>query len=87
MINDKLLHFIGFIPLGGLVVWRLGSRPTRVTGWQLLPGFFALLLYGVIDELTQPPFGRDCEFYDWLADCGGGAAGLALGALTIGRSR
>lgn len=86
-LNDKLMHFLGFTLLGMLVVWRRSGVPRPSAVWDLLPGFVALALYGVLDEMTQPPFGRDCEFYDWLADCGGAAAGLWLGALVVGRPR
>lgn len=85
LVNDKLMHFLGFTVLGVLLVWRVGSHPRRQTMWSLLPLYSALILYGAVDELTQPPFGRDCELYDWLADCGGGAVGVALGALATGR--
>lgn len=86
-IDDKLLHFLGFMLLGGLVSWR-NKRGLHGLAWSSIPpAYIALVVYAAIDELTQPPFGRDCEFYDWLADCGGGAAGLILGALVAGRAR
>ena len=86
-VSDKPLHFLGFIIIGGLLAWRNSAASDRKAWSKLPPACAALALYAAIDELTQPPFGRDCEFYDWLADCGGGAAGLILGALVAGRAR
>ena len=34
--------------------------------------------YGVFDELTQIPVGRDAEVLDWLADVSGSAAAAAV---------
>jgi VanZ family protein len=78
--GDKYLHFLGFTALGGAAYWSFNNRAgPRSTVFM----FVGLVLYGAIDELTQPPFGRDCEFFDWLLDCGGGALGLALGRLVF----
>ncbi|HKQ47021.1 MAG TPA: VanZ family protein [Phycisphaerae bacterium] len=85
LVDDKVLHFLGFTVLGALLVWRLGRHPRRPTVRNLLPWYLALILYGAFDEITQPPFGRDCEFLDWLADCCGAAVGVALGAMATGR--
>jgi VanZ family protein len=38
------------------------------------------LVYGLIDEITQPLTGRSCDIYDWLADLAG--AGMAVGLLS-----
>jgi VanZ family protein len=31
----------------------------------------------LLDEISQPLFGRSCELRDWIADVVGGVAGLA----------
>jgi hypothetical protein len=38
---------------------------------------------GLLDELTQPLFGRDMEWYDWLADSAGGLCGAVLALLAL----
>ncbi len=83
LINDKLLHFLGFTLIGVLTLWQLGTEPRRMTPKFLFLWYLGLVAYGAIDETTQPYFGRDCEFYDWVADCGGGAFGMVLGVLAM----
>lgn len=83
LINDKLLHFLGFMLIGVLTVWRMGNDPRRFAPRALLLWFLVLVAYGAIDETTQPFFNRDCEFFDWVADCGGGAFGMVLGVLCL----
>lgn len=82
--KDKTLHFIAYclaavlVLLGYLRKVRLGEIAAFVLG---------LLLLGIFDEVTQPYFGRTCDFYDWLADLGGVTAGtfLILGLFFIQR--
>ena len=83
LINDKLLHFLGFTLMGVLTVWRLGGDPRRLGIRILMFWYLGLVAYGTIDETTQPFFQRDCEFLDWAADCGGGAFGMTLGVLAL----
>jgi VanZ family protein len=35
-------------------------------------------LHGMLDEVTQPLFGRDAEVADWFADVAGAVLGLGL---------
>ncbi|GJQ26808.1 MAG: hypothetical protein HBSAPP02_18400 [Phycisphaerae bacterium] len=77
-INDKVMHFTGFVLLGMVTIWRgldAGRRyPLRgALGWLLL-----LALYAAFDELTQPIMGRSCELFDWVADVGGAIAGITI---------
>jgi VanZ family protein len=74
-----MLHFLGFAILGLLTVWRLGERRRGLA--VILLWFVGLAAYGVFDETTQPFFNRDCEFFDWIADCGGGAFGMTIGVV------
>jgi VanZ family protein len=39
-------------------------------------------IYGAFDEMTQPLFGRNCDWHDWSADLQGGLVGALL-ALVI----
>jgi VanZ family protein len=86
--NDKALHFSGYAGLAflfGLVfvvkfnpfqARNVIDRPQR----KLFIAWLLLALYGGFDELTQPLFGRMCDFHDWLADLTGIVIGLALAA-------
>ncbi len=80
--NDKLAHFLAYGLLTGLFfltlwMWRPGMRylPLIVLG--------IVVAYGAFDELTQPIFGRDCEFLDWVADSS--AAVVAVSILGVVR--
>ena len=35
-----------------------------------------LASYGAFDEVTQPIVGRDCDFWDWVADMAGILVGI-----------
>lgn len=83
LINDKLLHFLGFTLIGVVTVWRMGGDPRRRSLRVLVYWYLGLVAYGAFDETTQPFFQRDCEFLDWVADCGGGAFGMLLGTLAL----
>jgi len=72
---DKLLHFIAYFLLSGIVGTQL-----FITGhWDsaFIPkAVFVLILYAGFDELTQIPFGRSAEWMDWTADLAGIIAGI-----------
>jgi VanZ family protein len=68
--HDKIRHYLGYGGLGGawflsLWVWRPRAR------WIGVAVIVLGAIYGGLDEITQPAFGRTCDFYDWLADLGG----------------
>ena len=75
---DKVFHFFAFILLTMLAYGTL--RESKVKGkariilWAITMG----IIYGALDEIHQfyVP-GRECSFWDWLAD----AAGAAIGAI------
>jgi VanZ family protein len=73
---DKLLHGSANCGLAFLIaVWLSAGR--RV-GPKELGGIFGVVFaYAIFDELSQIPVGRDCEFFDAVADCAGGVTGLA----------
>jgi len=90
LINDKLLHFIGFTALGMVGIWRLIGPPRPVGATTALATLLGLAMYAAIDERTQPLFRRSCELGDWVADVIGAAVGigivLACRRLTLARS-
>jgi VanZ family protein len=72
---DKVLHGSANCGLAFLIaVWLSAAR--RV-GFRELAGIFGVVFaYAIFDELSQIPVGRDCELFDGVADCAGGATGL-----------
>lgn len=80
---DKLLHLLAYGVLASLAAalatFGWGGKPQRLFALGcLLAGF------GMLDELTQPMFGRQAEAADWLADCLGITGGI-LGVLLLQR--
>jgi VanZ family protein len=76
-VSDKLIHFLAYGLLSGLLslalwMWRPGMRwlPAVVLG--------VIMAYAAFDEITQPIFGRDCEFGDWLADSAAGVVAATI---------
>jgi VanZ family protein len=80
--TDKWQHYVAYAGLGFLLAvwWRLRRPLTFRAGVGL---FAVTALYGALDELTQPWFGRDAELLDWRSDIIGAATGLALGAIVF----
>lgn len=72
---DKVQHFVAFSGLAFLLAW---SIPTRAGGVWKKAGiaFLIAVVYGIIDELTQPFFGRNRELADFFADCLGALFGV-----------
>ena len=71
---DKLVHFTGYATLAWLLMNALTAR--RRLGLSLLLTIGCVAVYGVVDELTQPPFGRTADVWDYAADLLGLAFGL-----------
>ena len=73
---DKVVHFGSFVILGWLLMALLTRR---LPAWAAV-GLVLLICgaYGVIDELTQPPFRRTADVWDWYADIAGALCGLLL---------
>lgn len=75
--GDKVLHFVAFAILAALLARYVHVKQIAFTWrtWAFL--WLLVVFYGALDELSQIPVGRGCEFNDWLADAFGAAFGLA----------
>lgn len=74
--EDKLFHCVGFFGLGSLLYWAL---PTQMAWPRKVTWCMAILLgYALLDETTQPYFGRTCSPWDGLADMMGAACAMAF---------
>jgi VanZ family protein len=88
-LKDKLVHFIEFA-IFGVLLWRSANRwKLSLAGVKLL--IIALVigsLYAAFDEFHQflVP-GRNCDFYDWVADAIGLAVGIAIAYIFIADKR
>lgn len=79
-VSDVVLHACGYCALGLATVWRLGNRPVTLASRRWLGWLAFLLIYAMVDELSQPLVGRSSEMSDWLADACGGALGMMVGS-------
>ena len=78
---DKWFHLAAFMVLGLLAFWTAAARQKTTFadrrwmtgGWMIVLG---LLLWGWLDEATQPFFGRHFDWNDYLAN----AVGIFLAA-------
>jgi VanZ family protein len=78
---DKALHFIAYGLLGLLTAATLAA--SRHWSWRnAIVLAVALALAAVVDESTQPLFGRAAEVLDWVFDVIGIATGVAIVAIT-----
>lgn len=79
--RDKIVHFGAYAVLAILVATAWASRVGHL-GWSALVCLVLVLtIYGAFDEISQPPFGRNCNIYDWLADVAGATAGAICFAI------
>ncbi len=79
-ISDKVEHFLGYLGLYFVTVWRFRrytDSPTRSV--RPIAIFVGLAAYAAMDELTQPFVGRTAEWGDWFADLAGVMVGIVLG--------
>jgi VanZ family protein len=57
--------------------WQLSAG--RLMARHLVWAWIVLAIYGVVEEMTQPPVGRVASIWDWIADvCGAGLGLLAF---------
>jgi VanZ family protein len=75
--GDKLHHFLAYMVLSfmlGATFWQVFPKRRRI-----VPILVILVGagYGVFDELTQIPVGRDAEVGDWIADISGATTAAA----------
>jgi hypothetical protein len=78
---DKLLHMAAYGVLGLLAALAYGGR-WQTTLSAAIALFVLLTAWGMVDELTQPLFGRLADSSDWVFDIIGSAIGLAAGLAT-----
>ena len=77
--TDKVLHITAYAGLATLLtLYVLAGR--KATWRKLGLVFLILAVAGGLDELTQPPFQRTADWYDWYADLVGISLGTTLGA-------
>ena len=67
---DSMLHFAGYLVLGGLLLLTTAGYYARPVRRAILVAC-ALVLYASVDELTQAFVNRDAAVTDWIADVGG----------------
>lgn len=75
-LSDTILHVLGYCALGLATVWRLENRPAGLASRRWLGWLAFLIIYAIVDELSQPLVGRSCEMGDWLADVCGAILGM-----------
>ena len=77
---DKTMHFLTFGGLAGLICW---SRFRRTSGpWPNAALALGIgIVYGIIEEFTQPWFGRTQDWGDLVADTLGLTVGAVIAAL------
>ena len=80
-VNDKVVHFLAYALLGGLLFASLKLSARR---WRLDVAVLVLLVgmaYGAADEWLQniPALGRSGDLADWFAD----VAGVASAVVTM----
>lgn len=81
-VTDKTQHVVAYTVLGLLAAATLASwNRWALRNLVLLLGVLAL--FGAIDEVTQPLFGRMADPADWVGDCVGIVAGLLVAAVGV----
>ena len=80
--TDKLIHFVAYAVLAWLLATAWQASVGRLNARHLKFVWMVVVLYGAIDEVTQPIVGRTLSFADWLADAAGAAVGLILFRVT-----
>jgi VanZ family protein len=75
-LGDKVLHFLAFAGLAWLIAMAWQTSTGILNRRHLRWIWIAVMLYAVLDEVTQPPFDRDASVWDLLADALGSATGL-----------
>jgi len=84
--SDKLLHFVGFLVLAGLL-WLTFAAFGLTTARRLVLAVSISATYAAFDELTQDLVGRNTSLDDWIADMAGALAAIAAceSAMLLGR--
>ena len=72
---DKVFHMVAYTGLAFLLAWAIPTIPRYRMLNVLMAGLFATT-YGIFDEFSQIPFGRQADIFDWVADSIGVFVGL-----------
>ena len=72
-VSDKLIHLVGYFPLGLLLP---ACRVPGCESWGRC--LLVIAIYGILDELFQIPVGRTASIFDWVADVLGILLGLTV---------
>jgi hypothetical protein len=78
-VSDKSLHFAAYLVLTFLLWFSIS--PDRKVDWRKAAVFGAALvvvLYALVDEVSQAAVGRNCDVLDFTADLAGALAGFIL---------
>jgi VanZ family protein len=75
---DKALHFSGYAVLTVFVLFAAGFSFHRLNPRHYFAVWLAAIVYGAIDEWTQPFAGRTCDVNDWAADVLGATSGIII---------
>jgi VanZ family protein len=75
---DKLVHFVAYAILAWLLSTAWQASVGRLNARHLKFVWLAVVLYGAVDEITQPLVGRTASVIDWLSDAAGAALGLVI---------
>ena len=78
-VSDKSLHFLAYLVLVFLLWFAI--IPDRKVNWRKAAVWwitFAVVWYGVLDELLQVYVGRTCDLADFSANLAGSLTGLIL---------
>lgn len=83
---DKIAHFAGYCVLAMLLsllvaAFNRGGAVSRF--WTNGLVLLVIAVGGILDELTQPYFGRSFEWGDYAADLCGAIAGLVIASLIM----
>ncbi len=83
--GDKVTHVVLYALLstaGAVALWSRGRANSRT----LLLWAVVYLVYGVLDEVSQPMAGRTASVADWIANLAGVVLGTATMMLVVRRA-
>jgi VanZ family protein len=78
-VSDKSLHFLAYLILV-FFIWFAISPDKKVNWRKAVPWWILLVvvLYGIIDEISQSYVGRSCDILDFFTNLVGALTGLVL---------
>jgi hypothetical protein len=78
-VSDKSLHYLAYLILVFLLWFAIS--PDKKVNWRKAGPWWILLivvLYGIVDEISQGYVGRNCDILDFLTNLAGSTTGLIL---------